>query len=185
MAKGQQPERTKVTINGEIVMAEVRNGDTLIVAELDGVTVTSPRTFNDAAEYRRYNRYRRYANKVYPYAVASIKLFREVDRDTGNMRKSKRRKHIRKLQKELKKEFTDPLKNLTRIQGKILVKMIENELDKNMFDLLKGLKGGFAAAKWNTVGKLYGYNLKEGYMYGEDPILDAILQDFDISYEVE
>lgn len=63
--------------------------------------------------------------------------------------------------------------------------MIEKELDKNMFDLIKGLRGRFAAFYWHNASKLYSYDLKEGYNEGQYPILDAVLQDFDISYRIE
>ena len=36
--------------------------------------------------------------------------------------------------------------------------------------------------KWNAVGKMWGYDLKQGYIEGDDPIMDAIIQDFDISH---
>ena len=62
---------------------------------------------------------------------------------------------------------------------------LEHELDQPMFNLLKNLKGGLAASKWQTLGKLYGYDLKHGYIPGEDLIMDAILQDFNISYDRE
>ena len=62
--------------------------------------------------------------------------------------------------------------------------MIEKELDDNFYDLLKGLRGGFNARVWQTAGKFYGYNLKDGYTKGEDPILDAVLGDLNISYEI-
>ena len=172
----------KISIDGEIVTAKVKDGDTLIIAELDEASVTSFRNFDSDTQYRRYMKYRRYASKVYPFAVESIKMFRKVERETEGMNKRKRKKYVRSLQKELKKEFTDPLKSLSRTQGKILIKMIEYELDTPMYDLLKSVKSGFSAAKWQTVGKLYGYNLKEGYIPGDEPILDAILQDFDISH---
>lgn len=173
----------KITIDGEIVTARVEDGDTLIIAELAEASVTSFRDFDSDTQYRRYMKYRRYANTVYPYAVESIKMFRRVEKDTEGMKKNKRKKYVRNLQKELKKEFTDPLKSLSRTQGKILIKMIEYELDTPMYALLRNVKSGFSAAKWQTVGKLWGYDLKEGYTPGDDPIMDAILQDFDISYE--
>ena len=156
--------------------SKVVDGDTLHVS-------TSFRDFDSDTQYRRYMKYRRYASIVYPYAVESIRIFRQVEQETEGLKKRKRKKYIRQLQKELKKEFTDPLKNLSRTQGKILVKMIEYELDTPMYDLLKGVKSGMAATKWQTIGKLYGYDLKEGYIPGQDPIMDAIIQDFDISHD--
>ena len=69
------------------------------------------------------------------------------------------------------------------MQGKILVKMIERELDTPMFSLVKSIKGRFTAFYWNQFSKLYGYRLKNGYAEGENPILDIVLQDFDIEYD--
>lgn len=180
-----QSKTEKVEIDGEIVTQVIENGDTILTYDLENITVSIPRVFEDKEEYRKYRRYRHYATKVYPYAVESIKIFREMEQATLNMKKKQRKKYVRSLRKQAKKEFKDPLKKLSRTQGKILVKMIERELDTNMFKLLKDLNGGFSASKWQTVGKLYGYNLKEGYVEGTDRILDAVLQDFDISHKIK
>ncbi len=175
----------RIEIDGEILTSKVVDGDTILMADLDDVSVTSFREFASDAEYRRYLKYRRYASSVYPYAVEAVKIFKEVERDTEGLKKGKRKKHAKQLQQDLKKEFTDPLKDLSRTQGKILIEMIERKLDTPVYDLLKNLRGGFTAGKWQSVGKLYGYDLKEGYIPGVDPILDAVLQDFEIMYEVE
>ncbi len=172
-------------VNGERMPFTIDDcGDTLILASLEGVSVSSLREFQDDDEYRRYRRYRRYAAKVYPYAVEAIRIFREVDYATNHMKKSKRKKYIRKLQKDLKDQFSDPLKKLTKTQGMILIKMIEKELDTPMFFLIKDLRNGFTASYWGTIGKLFGHDLKDGYVPGVDPILDAVLNDMDISYDV-
>ncbi|MCB0611121.1 MAG: DUF4294 domain-containing protein, partial [Lewinella sp.] len=66
----------------------------------------------------------------------------------------------------------------------ILIKMVEKELDTPMYTLIRNLKSGVAASYWNTLGKLYGHDLKEGYIPGKDPVLDAVLNDLNISYDV-
>ncbi len=179
-----QEREEKVKINGQVMTALITDGDTLIMADLEDVSITSPRSFDNVEEYRKYLIYRKYANKVYPYAREGIKIFREMEEATATLNNRKRRRHIKKLQKDLKKEFSDPLKKLTRTQGKILVKMIERELDTPMYDLLKELKGSFKAGYWHQFSKMYGYDLKRGYVVGDDEILDAVLQDFDISYKL-
>lgn len=185
ISKAQDDYVTKqIKFDGKIYTALVSPTDTLILQELDDVSITSPRSFENYDEYRKYVRYRRYAQKVYPYAVEAIKIFREVEYATNNLSKRKRKKHIRRLSKQLKKEFNDPLKKLTKTQGYILVKMIERELDTPMYELVKGLKGGFTAGYYNQFGKLYGYHLKDGYIEGEDKLLDIVLQDFDISHKL-
>ena len=183
---GLQAQTTgQLMINGEILPYMVDEcGDTLIMAQLDDVSVSSPRKFDTREDYRRYLKYKRYAVKVYPYAVEAIKIFREVEYATEHMKKGKRKKYNKKLQKDLKDKFEDPLKKLTKTQGKILFKMIEKELDRPMYHLIKDLRGGVTASYWGTVGRLYGHRLKDGYIEGQDPIMDAVLNDLNISYDL-
>lgn len=159
-------------------------GDTLIVASLDGISISSLRTFDNDDDYRRYRRYRQYAVKVYPYAAQAIRIFRETEYATNNLSNRESKQYIRRLQRELKEEFADPLKNLSKTQGLILIKMIERETGSPMYDLIKNLRGGVTASYWNTMGKLFGHSIRDGYIEGEDKILDAVLDDFDVSYDV-
>ncbi len=173
-------------IDGRVMTAMItETGDTLIMETLEDISITSLRSFKDDADYRKYMKFKRYAAVVYPYAKEAIRIFRETEHLTQTMSKRKRKKHIKKLQEELKQEFEAPLTKLTKLQGKIMVKMIEKELDKTMYDLIKGVRGRWAAMYWHNASKLYSYDLKEGYHEGVYPILDAVLQDFDISYRIE
>lgn len=173
----------KITINGYVFDAIISGSDTIIMANLDDISISSPRKFKNREDYRRYRKYRYYGSKVYPYAQKAIKIFREIEESTETMRKRKRKRFLRRKYRQLKREFKKPMKNLTKTQGKILIKMIEKELDTPFYDLMKNMKGGFTASYWNQMGKLFSYDLKEGYHEGDDPILDVVLNDFDISYK--
>lgn len=183
-AQTSSKERVEqIVIDGVVVSALITEKDTIMVADLEEVSVSYPQQFKDNAERKKYRKYRYYANKVYPYATQAIKIFREVDYVTKTMSKRKRKKHIRRLNRQLKKEFKKPLRNLTKTQGKILIKMIEKELDTPFYDLVKSLRGGFTAGYWNQLGKLNGYRLKEGYIPGQDPMMDLVLHDFNVSHD--
>lgn len=175
----------KSEVEGTAVLAVISDGDTVYIADLDMYTITSLQKFEDDEEYKRYLLYRRHALKVYPYAREAIKIFREMEEDTKDVSRRKRKRHVKKLQKDLEDEFEEPLKKLSRTQGQIMVKMIEKELNTPMHYLLKDLKGGFSATYWSTFSMFYGYRLKQGYERGEDRVLDAVLDDFDISYRVD
>lgn len=178
-------ESGKVQINGKYFPYTIDEcGDTLILADLEDVSITSLRVFNNREDESRYKRYKQYALQVYPYAVEAIKIFREVEVMSEDMRKGKRRKYVKHLQQDLKEDFRDPLMDLTRTQGMILFKMIERELDTPLYQLIRDLRGGLTATYWQTMGSMYGHNLKEGYVHGQDPILDAVLEDLDVSYKV-
>jgi len=174
-------DTTIIAYDGRVMTIRIHGTDTSILATIPEVVVKAPRVFANDEEYRAYMRYRRYATDVLPYAIESIKLYRRYEQETEGMKRGEARKVAKRMQKEAKEGFTDPLKDLTRTQGKILVKMIERHLDTSMYEVLKSVRGTFTATKWQTVGKLYGYDLKEGYTPGEDKVLDLILGDFEIT----
>ena len=185
-AFGQQEAIYDTTIvhhDGRVMRIRIEGNDTIVVATIPEVVIKAPPVFSDDEEYRQYMRYRRYAMDVLPYAIEAIRMYRQYEEETTGMKSGKARKYARSVQQDAKNEFVDPLKNLSRTQGKILVKMIERHLNTPMYDILKDVRGGFNAMKWQTVGKLYGYDLKEGYTPGEDRILDMILNDFEITVD--
>ena len=176
----------KLTLDGRIYEAYVTpEGDTLILADLDDISVTSFRTFDSDEEYQKYMKFRRYASKVFPYAKEAIRIYREWEYASQFMGRRERRKRMKALEKELTKEFEEPLKKLTKLQGKIMVKMIEKETGKTMYKILRDIKGFFSAYYWYSFSKLYSYNLKEGYTRGQYKILDAVLDDFDLSHRID
>jgi len=181
----QDDDTGQIMIDGELVPYMVVEGDTLLMADLEGFSVSSPRTFKDRNERRKFLKYKRYANVVYPYAVEAIKIFRESEEATRTMKSRKKKKYMKKLQKDLETELKEPLIKLTKTQGYILIKMIEKELDTPFYDLVKNLRGGFVAGYWNQLGRLNGYRIKTGYIEGEDMILDIILQDYNVSHDVQ
>ena len=184
-SESMEPVFTELSLKGKVYSAMISDGDTLILADLDDISITSLRKFDSDADYRKYRKFRRYAAKVFPYAKEAIRIFREVEYASEHLSKRERKKKIKQLEKELKAEFEEPLKKLTKLQGKIMIKMIEKETGHSMYDLMKSLKGRFTAFYWNQFSKLYSYNLKEGYQEGKYEILDAVLQDFDLSYRIE
>lgn len=172
-------------INGQVFPFMIDGcGDTVILATLDDVSISSPKQFDNEDDYKKYRKYRIFAAEVYPYAVEAIKVFREIEYYSDDMRKRERKKYLKEMQKDLKERFEDPLKNLSKTRGLLLIKMIERELQIPTFELIKELKGGFTATYWSTLGRFYGYHLRDGYKVGEDPIMDMVLDDFDVSYQV-
>lgn len=180
------PDLFKVNVKGKVYKAMVtEDGDTLILANLDDISITSFRSFADPDEQRKYNKFRRYAAKVFPYAKEAIRIFREVEYASEHMSRRDKKKTLKRLEAELTEEFEEPLSKLTKLQGKIMLKMIEKETGRTTYDLVREVKGRFRAFYWNQFSKLYSYDLKEGYEYGKYKILDAVLSDFDLSYRID
>lgn len=171
-----------MTIDGEIVEIMIVNGDTIMVSEFQEISVTSKRKFSSHAEYRKYLIYRKYAREVYPYAVEAIQTFQTVERVTQDLSYWKKKKYVRRVQEQLFSKFEDNFKNLTKTQGRILIHMIEKELDTSMYTLIKDTRGWVTANYWQVLSSMFDYDLKEGYVVGKDPILDMVLNDFDLKF---
>jgi len=174
-----------MTINGHVVKILIIDGDTLPVADMESIQVTQKRNFTNREERKRYKQWRKYAAKVYPYAAEAIRLYRDVEEATKDMKKKKKRKYGRKKEKELKPQYTKELKKLTKSQGYILIKMVERELNKPFFEVVVQVEGPWKAMQWQALGRWYGYNLKTGYDATDDLLLESILDDLNITYGAE
>jgi hypothetical protein len=158
------------------------NGDTLLYIELREFEVKAPKFFANAADYKRWELYRRLAPTVIPYAVNTVKLYRQIEIATRDMSNRDRKKYIKVLENQMEDHLKKSLMNLSKTQGFLLIEMVEKELHTPFYDLVKDIKGSFSAFYWNEFGKMYSYQLKIGYERGKDPILDSVLDQYDLSY---
>lgn len=156
------------------------NGDTMIDVTLHEVEVSAPRNFATPDEYKRWEKYKYYAPTVVNYAAEAVKTYRQLEVATRNGTSKERKKYIKTLEAQMEAKMRGQLKNLTRTQGLLLIKMIERELHMPFYDLVKDVQGGFTAFYWNEFGKIYDYHLKDGYERGKDAIMDSVLDQYDL-----
>ena len=111
-----------------------------------------------------YNRLRNAVYVCYPYARKAGIILNDINfRLTSIESKSDRKKYIKSREKELKKEFTDPLTNLSIYQGKVLMKLINRQTGNNCYEIIKEYKGGMNARLYQTVAFFFGSSLKQQY----------------------
>lgn len=172
-----------IIIDGEIVEVIIDGEDTILLSTLQEISVTSKRFFASNAEYRRYLIYRKYAQDVYPFAVEAIQTYRTIENVTRDLSIWKKRKYARRVQEQLFMKYEDIFKNLTKTQGRIMIHMIERELNIPMYELIRNARGWMTANYWSALSSFFDYNLKEGYIVGKDPIMDMVLDDFDMKFD--
>ena len=169
-------DTTKITLPAKIV-----KGDTLPAVDLNGVVIFPPGKFENRREAARYDRLVYNIRLVYPYAkLAGIKL-KQIKAVLDTIKNDKQRKaFLRKSEKELDAQFGDQIRDLTYSQGKILIKLIYRETGSSTFVIVRELKGGFNAFIWQTLARLFGYDLKTIYNpKGEDESIERIVQMID------
>ena len=139
----------------------VENGDTILITEIPSVEILS---FVDIKERFKYRILKRKVLKVYPYALYTKQKLQEIEQDIeGISKKRKKKKYTKEVSKFLKEELGEKMKNLTRSEGNILVKLIYRETKVSTYKLLKLYRGSFNAMFWQTMAKIYDNDLKQEY----------------------
>lgn len=179
LCSGEAQSDTARTQTGGWAYVEIENGDTLYSMSLKPVTISARRIFKSKEDRRKYYLYKRCAIKAYPFAMQALELYEKVEDETEDMSKRKRKKYLRKTKRSVKSDFKSQMKKLTKTQGYILIKMIERQTGKPFYEIIKETQGGFNAAYWHNLGKIWGYDLKDKYEVGKDGLLDEILLDYD------
>ena len=169
-------DTTKIILPSKIV-----KGDTLPAVDLNGVVIFPPGKFDTRKDAARFDRLVYNIRIVYPYArLAGIKL-KQIKSVLDTIKNDKRRKaFLRKSEKELDAQFGDQIRDMTYSQGKILIKLIYRETGASTFVIVKELKGGFKAFIWQTLARIFGYDLKTIYdPQGQDEPIERVVQMID------
>ena len=152
--------------------AVVYNGDTIEAKTLENIYFYSRLTEAQMSSQAKYNRLRNAVYVTYPYARRAGIIMNDINAKLEAIpRKEDRKKYIHSREKELKKEFTTPLTNLSIYQGKILMKLINRETGNNCYEIIKEYKGGFNARLYQTVAFFFNSNLKQPYNAASDDVV--------------
>jgi hypothetical protein len=119
---------------------------------------------------------------VLPYAkMASFRL-QMMEQNLQQMTSKREKKaYIKETEKQLKKEFTDQLKNLSINQGKLLVKLIHRETGNTVYELLGDYSGSAERFFWNSFSKFWDSDLNTKY----DPVQDYKIEQIIKSLKIE
>lgn len=151
-------------INGHRCLAEVVGNDTIPLVHLNEVSIYTTFIFGSAKHFEHWTRTKANVKKVYPYAILAAAKLREYDHALENIKdKNLQKAFIKQCEKDLRKDFEEELKALTITQGKILMKLIDRETGKTTYEIVKQLRGGFQAAMWQAVARIFGHNMKIEY----------------------
>ena len=157
----------------------VYGGDTMTYRVMDQVFVSAKMSKEQRKANREWTRLRNAVYVTYPYAMKASAIINDVNRHlAGVTDEQKRKKYLSLREKELKKEFTVPLTNLSVYQGKILMKLINRQTKNTCYELVKEYRGGFSARFWQTLAWVFGGSLKQNYdPNGEDAEMESIVQE--------
>lgn len=169
----------QVDTAGYTVHTEIINGDTLPMMILDEVIVSISGNETPTGKAGvKYSKLVRDVKKVYPYSVIAGAKYEEYGKLlSGISDKDEQKRLMKKAEDELKAQFEEDVKKMTMTQGKILLKLIYRQTNNTSYELIKEFRGSFRAVFWQSIGKIFGVNLKVKYdPEGEDIYIEDIVK---------
>ncbi len=163
---------------GNVVRADVVNGDTIPVITLNNFQFTTQRTWKSGTHYKRYKRLEKKVVKVYPFAHLAAKKLEMYAIELESVESEKeKKKFYKRIEQEIKDEYEGELKKLTVSEGRILIKLLDRETGNTSYTLVTELRGKFSAFFWQGLARVFGHNLKSEYdPKGDDCEIEFIVQ---------
>lgn len=160
----------------------VEGKDTIYIDHIKASKVYSRLPKQKGKEWRKYYKLVHNFSKTYPYALAARKIVARADQNIAEnkLKRLKRDRYINAVQEELFEVFEEPLRNLTISQGALLMKLIDREIGKSSYLIIKDYKNTIAAKFWQGVAQLFGSDLKKPYdPEGEDKKVEELVKIWD------
>lgn len=164
---------------GEMMEYIIEGKDTIYIDNIRASKVYSRVPRMKGREWRKYYRLVHNFSKTYPYAIVARKLVAEADSTIAadKLKRVKRDRYINQVQKELFSVFESQMKSLTVSQGALLMKLIDREVGKSSYNIIKDYKNGMAAGFWQGIAKIFGSDLKKPYdPEGEDKATEELVE---------
>jgi Domain of unknown function (DUF4294) len=130
---------------------------------------------------KQYKRYKRMIVKVYPYALYASDVLYELEEDSDEInKKRKKKKFYKKAYQSLKEDFKYVFLNLYTSEGKMLMKLVHRETGMSVHQIASKYRGKKNATVFNVMGKIWDQDTKISYdPKGEDKIAEHVIQDIE------
>ncbi len=153
------------------------NGETVVV--MDELILKNKPKFNNQLDKNYYLFLNKKLNKVYPLFLTALQQYRDIQKEMTDLDDSSKRKYVRERQNILANEYEKQLRDLTTTEGRVFAKLMNRATGKNVYEIIKELRGGWSAFWWNIKGKMADIDLKDNYNPNEnrtDEFLESLLQ---------
>lgn len=153
------------------------NGEPVVVLD-ELVLVNKPR-FNNQLDKNYYYFLNKKLYRVYPLFVTALQQYRDIQKDMDDMDSKAKRKFVRERQNMLADQYEKQLRDLTTTEGQVFAKLMNRATGKNVYEIIKELRGGWSAFWWNVKGKMADIDLKDQYNPHKnrtDEFVESLLQ---------
>ena len=148
---------------GHYTFATVIDGDTIPLYYMKEVKVYAGGMLLTPKEIKQNQKLIRNVKLMRPYALEGKRRLDELEVKIGAMPKKDRRKAIKEAEEQLLNDYKGELSNYTFSQGLVLIKLIDRETNRSAYKIVGELRGSLRAGLYQTLAKLFGYNLKDTF----------------------
>lgn len=177
IAQIPQKPPVKMVIPDGHQRAYLEGNDTVPIVHLPTVYIFPDIQFKNKKEQQKYNKLVRDVKRTLPYAKLIYNTLIETYEYIETLPDDKSREaHLKRMEKELFKEYKPELKKMTLSQGKLLIKLVDRECNQSSYNLVAAFLGRFRAGFWNLFAGLFGASLKSEYdPKGKDAMTERVV----------
>lgn len=174
LAASAQDLSTKIM--GYRVPATIYKGDTIPSLNLPMIYIFKPLIFKNKRQEANYYKLIRNVKKTLPLAKEINGIILETYEYLQTLPPEQRSKHLKRVEKSIKQQYTPRMKKLTLSQGKLLIKLVYRETNSSSYDLVKAFLGPMRAWSYQLFASMMGASLKKEYdLNGEDKLIERIV----------
>ncbi|KQT17940.1 molecular chaperone DnaJ [Chryseobacterium sp. Leaf404] len=153
------------------------NGETVVV--MDELRLVNKPKFNNQLDKNFYLFLNKKLYRVYPLFLTALQQYRDIQADMQDMDSAAKKKFVKDRQNILADQYEKQLRDLTTTEGQVFAKLMNRATGKNVFEIIKEMRGGWSAFWWNVKGKVADIDLKAQYnprVNRTDEFLESLLQ---------
>ena len=138
--------------------------DSIQYMEMNDVWVYPEPTFKNARQRAAYNRLVYNVKKVLPIAKEVNKIIIETGDYLNTLPNKKARdEHMKRVEADIKKEYTPRMKKLSYSQGKLLINLVYRECNSSSYQLIQAFLGPVKAGFYQAFAWVFGASLNKKY----------------------
>ena len=120
-------------------------------------------------------------NKVYVYPEPEFKDAKQRMAYNRLVYNIKKVEHMKRVEKDIKREYTPRMKKLTYAQGKLCIKLVYRECNSSSYQLIQAFLGPIRAGFYQAFAALFGASLTKKYdPNGVDRLTERVVRQVDL-----
>ena len=153
------------------------DGDSIPYMEMSNVYVYPQITFSSKRQQTSYMRLVKNVKATLPIAKQARQMLIETAEYLETLpTKEARDEHIKRVEKNIVKEYKPKMKKLTYSQGKLLIKLVNRECKSTSYEAIQAFMGPVRAGFWQVFAWTFGASLKKTYdAEGTDRLTERVV----------